>query len=89
MEKFYQKYNHENIMCLSNNRPVFRNNSMLTDSYICNSLYREFELTFHEKMMVTKYFREVLGFGYEKEIDFESGLVQTLVDFLRYSRAQF
>jgi hypothetical protein len=67
-----------------NNSQFFLNYSGFTNDYIVKSTNRVIEPTFHEKKILNEYFLTEIGFGYDKDINFNSCLVSSYLDFSRW-----
>ena len=79
-----QKDNTQNRVPFVNTDPFFLNNLEFTNDYIIKSSNRDIEPTFYEKKILNEYFLTDIGFGFDKDINFKSSLVSSLLDFARY-----
>ena len=67
-----------------NTDPFFLNYLEFTNDYVIKSTNRKIEPTFYEKKILNEYFLTDIGFGFDKDINFNSSLVSILIDFARY-----
>lgn len=67
-----------------NNDHFFLNNEEITNDYIIKSTNRAIEPTFYEKRILNQYFLTEIGFGFDKDINFNSSLVSSYLDFARW-----
>ena len=79
-----KKNNSKNIIPLLNNDPFFLNYQEITNEYIITSSNRIIQPTFYEKKILNEYFLTDIGFGEDKEINFNSNLVSSYLDFARW-----
>jgi hypothetical protein len=79
-----KKNNDENIVPFENNDSFFQNNSGFTNDYIIKSINNDIELTFFEKKLLNQYILTDIGFGFDKDINFNSPLVRFMIDFARW-----
>lgn len=76
--------NNQNIIPSVNNDPFFQNNSEFTNEYIIKCTNRVTEPTWYEKKILNEYFLTDIGFGFDKDINFNSSLVSSYLDFARW-----
>jgi hypothetical protein len=67
-----------------NTDPFFLNSQEFTNDYIIKSSNRVTVPTFYEKKILNEYFLTEIGFGYDKDINFNSSLTSILIDFARW-----
>lgn len=79
-----KKYNTPDMVPSLNTDPFFLNNEEFTNDYIIKSSNREIEPTFYEKKILNEYFLTDIGFGFDKDINFNSSLTSILIDFARF-----
>jgi hypothetical protein len=79
-----KKYNTPDMVPSLNTDPFFLNNEEFTNDYIIKSSNREIEPTFYEKKILNEYFLTDIGFGFDKDINFNSSLVSSYLDFARW-----
>jgi hypothetical protein len=79
-----QKDNTQNRVPFVNTDPFFLNNLEFTNDYIIKSSNRDIEPTFYEKKILNEYFLTDIGFGFDKDINFNSSLASSYIDFARY-----
>ena len=79
-----KKNNNQNLVPLVNNEPFFLNHPEFTNDYIITSSNRIIEPTFYEKKILNEYFLTEIGFGFDKDINFNSNLVSAYLDFSRW-----
>lgn len=79
-----KKYNTPDMVPCLNTDPFFLNYLEFTNDYVIKSTNRKIEPTFYEKKILNEYFLTDIGFGFDKDINFNSSLVSILIDFARY-----
>jgi hypothetical protein len=79
-----KKNNIQNTVTTVNNDRFFLNNQEFTNEYIINSSNRGIEPTLYEKKILNEYFLTDIGFGLDKDINFNSNLVSSYLDFARW-----
>ncbi len=79
-----EKNNNENMVPFENNDSFFLNNSGFTNDYIIKSINRDFKLTPFEEKILNQYILTDIGFGLDKDINFDSPLVKFIIDFARW-----
>lgn len=67
-----------------NTDPFFLNYLEFTNDYVIKSTNRKIEPTFYEKKILNEYFLTEIGFGFDKDINFNSNLVSSYLDFARW-----
>ncbi len=76
--------NPKNMIPFDNKDVFFLNNSEFSNEYIISSNNRNIEPTFFEKKILNKYFLTEIGFGLDKNINFNSNLILSYLDFARF-----
>jgi hypothetical protein len=76
--------NNQNTIPYVNNDPFFINHSEFPNEYIIKCTNRVIEPTFYEKKILNEYFLTDIGFGFDKDINFNSSLVSSYLDFARW-----
>lgn len=76
--------NNQNTIPYVNNDPFFQNNLEFTNEYIIKCTNRVIEPTWCEKKILNEYFLTDIGFGFDKDINFNSSLVSSYLDFARW-----
>ena len=79
-----KKNNNQNTIPYVNKDSFFQNNSDFTNEYIIKSTNRVTEPTWYEKKILNEYFLTDIGFGFDKDINFNSSLVSSYLDFARW-----
>lgn len=79
-----KKNNTSDMVSHLNTDPFFLNNEEFTNDYIIKSSNRKIEPTFYEKRILNEYFLTDIGFGFDKDINFNSSLVSSYLDFARW-----
>jgi hypothetical protein len=79
-----KKNNSQDMVPPLNTDPFFLYNQEFTNDYIIKSLNREIEPTFYEQKILNEYFLTGIGFGFDKDINFNSSLTSILIDFARF-----
>lgn len=77
------------IMSSSKFEPVFEKVPTIANDYVINSLMKSGKPTSFERNVLYQYIHQELGFGNEKEINYDSQLVRMLVDFSRFYNSQY
>lgn len=79
-----KKNNSKNIIPFVNEEPFFLNHPEFTDEYIIKSINCSIDPTFFDKVSLNEYYLKEMGFGFDKDINFNSRLVLFQLDFARW-----